>query len=398
MIRSLVITYSILVLVTSTALSRELPEEEYLASFRAGHPARAALAEITERARANLRTASLLDNPLGSFEREAPEDIGQNTWSLSWTPPFDGRRSARKGAARAALESAEYERALADADLRSHLREAYASWALTSERTSILELYTRRLKDLVTRVSHRARSGEESQLSARRIMLAVLEIEAATARSDVERMETKSDAIGWLSIDEDVTPARPPLPEENVLPQADETLAVGFRRANVKAAQATATWSGRYFQIPELMFGWQTISQDETEQSGPVMGVTLALPLFDRRQGDRDNARAALSAENARLELESRRVSARLAVASDRYQRLRTAAMSTMDSLSIAEDVLKSAAARFEAGESDVTELLETVRGILSARVAALELYADALTAHRELERLIGRSWPVEEE
>jgi outer membrane protein TolC len=60
--------------------------------------------------------------------------------------------------------------------------------------------------------------------------------------------------------------------------------------------------------------------------------------------------------------------------------------------------MIQSAVARFEAGESDVTELLETVRGVLSARFSALELYAAALAAHRELDLLTGRAWPMEDE
>jgi cobalt-zinc-cadmium efflux system outer membrane protein len=146
------------------------------------------------------------------------------------------------------------------------------------------------------------------------------------------------------------------------------------------------------------MFGWQTVDEVGVEVSGPVMGVAWPIPIFDRQQGDRDAANATVAAARASLDLETARVSAELAAASAGYDRLRDAALSAVDSVAIGDNVLASATARFEAGESDVTELLETVRGVISARLAALDLYAAALAAHRELDMLMGRSWSPEEE
>ena len=51
----------------------------------------------------------------------------------------------------------------------------------------------------------------------------------------------------------------------------------------------------------------------------------------------------------------------------------------------------------YEAGESDVTDLLETLRGVLGGQIAALESYGAALRAHRELEVAAGRPLPLTE-
>jgi cobalt-zinc-cadmium efflux system outer membrane protein len=379
--------------------ARDFSEAEYLTSFHSQHPARAILDETVGRARADVRSSGLLENPVGGFEREAPDNLEQNTWSLSWAPPLDGRRSARKAAAKAALEFAEGERGLAGAELRSTLREAYARWALASERAAIWESPTRRLRQLATGASQRAQSGEASVLSARRIALAVIEIEAAAARADVERIDEESIALGWLGVTGDeLTPLRPSLPTEAAPSNAGDTPTVAVRRSQVSAAQANARWSGRFVQFPELMFGWQTVDEFGVGASGPVMGVAWPIPIFDRRQGDREAAQATVTAAQARLDLETHRVSARLEAAKEGYNRLRDAALSAADSLAISDEVMESAAARFELGESDVTELLETVRGVISARLAALDLYDAALAAHRELELLMGRSWFSEEE
>ena len=49
----------------------------------------------------------------------------------------------------------------------------------------------------------------------------------------------------------------------------------------------------------------------------------------------------------------------------------------------------------FEAGESDVTDLLETLRGVLGGQRAALDAFGAALRAHRELEIAAGRPLPL---
>jgi outer membrane protein TolC len=54
--------------------------------------------------------------------------------------------------------------------------------------------------------------------------------------------------------------------------------------------------------------------------------------------------------------------------------------------------VARAAEASFEAGESTVTDLLDTLSALLDARLAALDLYSSALEAHRQLEVAAGRS------
>ncbi len=388
-----------LVQLATFAAARELSEAEYLASFRTLHPARAVLDEAVGRARGDVRTSGVFANPVASFERESPGNLDQDTWGLTWTPPLDGRRSAHKKAAEATLRVTEGERVLAAAELRASLREAFARWALMTERTSILDAHAARLNELVTRTSEQARLGQSSQLAAQRIELAVLEIRADAARADAERIATRSAATGWLLTDAtDATPLRPALPAEPIIPTLEQTPVIGVRRAQLAAAEAERKWGGRFIEFPSLMFGWQTVDAAQISDSGPVFGVEWPIPIFDRRQGERDAADATILASRARLELETARVSMRLAAAAETYERLRAAALDAIDAAAVGDTVLQSAAARFEVGESDVTELLETIRGVLSARLAALDLYDDALRAHRELEVLSGRSWPTEGE
>ncbi len=386
-------------LTATASFAADLSEAEYLASFHARHPARAVLNEPLGRARAEVLASGAMSNPVAVFERESPGNLDQDTWGLAWTPPLDGRRSARKAAAKAAFEAATGEHALAGAGLRALLREAYADWALATERVAILDAQAERLRELVTSASHQAKLGHASRLAAQRIELAVLEVDAEAARADAGRIDARAVATSWLgTVEEGTTPVRPLLPPEDEIPDALETPAVGVRSLQLTAAQAARKSSGRFIEFPELAFGWQTVEVDGASVSGPVIGVAWPIPIFDRQKGEREAADAAVVASQARLNLETARQSARLAAAALGYQRMRDAALAAQQTLAIGDEVMRSAAARFEMGESDVTELLETVRGVLSARLAALDLYAAALAEHRNLELLMGRTWSTEEE
>ena len=381
------------------AMARELTEEAFLSSFHAAHPARVVLDERVALARANVRDAERIENPIGLFERQAPGNVGQNTWSLSWKPPFDGRRSARKDAAEAALASALGAHALAGTELRAVLRQAYANWALTSERVAVLEAHADILRELAGWAAQRARLGEASILSARRIAFALTELEAEAARADAERIDAESSALGWMRTPEaGLVPSRPALPAEPVTPDPGQAPTVSVRRQELAAAEAVARASGGFVEFPELELGWQTLSDGSTDIEGPVLGLAWPIPIFNRQQADRDAASAALAASRARLELETARAEAGLGAAARRYERLRVAALAAVDSLAVSDEVLHSAAARYRLGESDVTELVETVRGVLSARLATLDLYGAALASHRELETWLARSWASEDE
>ena len=68
-----------------------------------------------------------------------------------------------------------------------------------------------------------------------------------------------------------------------------------------------------------------------------------------------------------------------------------------METVAESERAVESATATFRLGESRLTDLLETLRSVLSARLAALDLYAAALEAHRTLELAAGRPLSTEE-
>lgn len=146
--------------------AQTVTEEDFLSAFTGESPAVRALTEGLARAEAARRRAGMLANPRVDFWREQPDDNPRVTnWTLSWTPPLDGRYGIGKKAADAGVAAAR-ERFSADkAGLRRDVRASYAAWSLTFERREVVKRQLERVEGLAEAERQRARVGEESGLS-----------------------------------------------------------------------------------------------------------------------------------------------------------------------------------------------------------------------------------------
>jgi hypothetical protein len=103
----------------SAAGGQGLTEEEFLAAFTPESAAVRALTEGEVRAAAERRRAGVPANPRLDFWREQPEQNPRVTnWTLSWTPPLDGRYGLGKRSADAGLAAARARLAADKAALR----------------------------------------------------------------------------------------------------------------------------------------------------------------------------------------------------------------------------------------------------------------------------------------
>jgi hypothetical protein len=94
-------------------------EEEFLSGFTAESAAVRALGEGLARAEAARKRAGALSNPRADFWREQPDANPRVTnWTLSWTPPLDGRYGLGKKGADAGLAAARERLSSDKADLR----------------------------------------------------------------------------------------------------------------------------------------------------------------------------------------------------------------------------------------------------------------------------------------
>lgn len=385
------------VLVPAALGAQEAPtltEGELLAAVAADPSAAAALAAERDLAAAEALRASLLPNPgLEATVEQPGTDLRETTAGLTWTPPLDGRRALRREVAETGLAVAESRRDAARLALRLELREAYAGWALARERRDLLAAHLARVGELAGRARARASSGEIPGLAARRLTLEEAQARADLVRAEARLAAARAQVAGWY-------PGLPPLarpagislaPSLAAPPDLARRADLAARMHEVERAEALRRLSGRVAEAPALGLGWKRVEQGPAEDSGPVVSIGWTLPLFDRRQADRREAEARLSAARAGLELARRRAEAERAGALAAYERLLAESAEAERAAAQTDEVLAGATAAYGLGESTLTDLLDTLRATLAARLAALELREATLAAERDLEAAAGR-------
>lgn len=362
-------------------------EAAFIAPVLDGSPALRIISEPLRRAEAALQRARLAPNPRVEFGREAPEgNPSQSTWTLGWIPPLDGRRGLAVRAARRGVDAASARLAAEQTALRLELRQVFADWSLATARRDVLASEAERVGTLAEQAAARSRAGEESGLAARRLALAAEELRAELAQGEAAAARARAVARAWRpDLDPAAQPARPPLPIQGDL---DATPAHGLEalRHEAQQAQLEERLNRRYWTFPELRVGWQRLGGAGPDLAGPVLGFAVAVPVFERNQGGRLEAAARREAAAARLALATARLAAELPGAREAYGRLADAARRAADVAAESDRIVEAATAAFRGGEASTTDLLDTLRAAREARTRALEVYAAALAAHRQLE------------
>ena len=365
-----------------------ITEADVLAAIGLEHEALWESSGELDAARARAASARAFANPELGVDREAPEDQPEQwTWLLRWRPPLDGRRGLGIGAADAAADAARLHSERALIELRIEARERFAAWAIAHARAQVLARAAESLTTLLYRAEARAEIGEGSRLEARRLLLAVraLEAERAAARVDARRARAAVEALA-PGVPVEALPELPPLTDPPRGEPADPLLPA--LRAELVSVAAEERLASRFFRFPEVSIGWQQLEDGPVTFEGPVAGIELGLPLFDRNQAQRLDAEGRRRALEARIAQREREVMSSWRSTLEVYELLRSEASSAADAAVEAGSVVAGAEAAFRLGESDLGDLLEALRAAREAELVALELRAAALESLRLLDEL----------
>jgi cobalt-zinc-cadmium efflux system outer membrane protein len=376
--------------VSAPAHAQLLTEEQFVEDALASHPEIAAAEAAVVAADGARRQAGVLDNPSFSWEREDPDIAREDSWRIGWRLPFDGRRH-RVAAAHAGVEAAEFERDLTALELRLELRSLFASWFIAEQRRVVLEDNLERAMRLAEWLRARADEGEAAGVEARRLDLEVVSLEQAAVAARAAARAARAESAVWSNnVAGYVRPARPPLvrpPGTAEIGLRPDIMALGSRLAEVESRHSLAR---RVIQPPEISAGWKEIREGGEASSGPTLGIAWPLPVFDRNQGNRDEAAAEVDRAELELEAATRRATQQASAALASYTELYGAAIDA--GLDPSErGVAEAVFAAFEAGEASLTDVLDAWRSTVDARMARLETLALALATERELEAAIGR-------
>jgi cobalt-zinc-cadmium efflux system outer membrane protein len=372
-------------------------------------PAVAAARAAAEAAAARERQSGAFPNPVLSYGREQTGASGistsQDVLAVEQRIEIAGQRSARLAAAALRREAAEARLALSIADLNAEAARVYAE-ALAADRkhqlaTDAAAQFTRAAAVMNRRLSE----GDVSGYAARRVRLeaaryAAFAAEAALARREarirLERLTAGTSDISLAGLEAIAAP------EFNVVALTrDSIVAIALARSpdvrvtdtELRIAQADARVIARErIPTPALSAGYKgERTTDDQRLNGFVAGVSVPLPIWDRRSA----AVAATTADIRRVEFERevvrRRIGREAEAAWEAVRRADEQVQLLRAQLGEeARTAVRAAETAYAEGEITLVEWLDAVRAYQEAETSYATVLAQSFTQRATLERLLG--------
>ncbi|HUG42223.1 MAG TPA: TolC family protein [Longimicrobiales bacterium] len=382
---------------------RAITLEEALELFTANNlELRLARAEAAE-ATALAGQAAAYPNPSVMASHEPLSDgdrsYSETYFNLSQRLEWPGTRSARQDAAGRIAAAAAARLSADSARLAFEVKQAYTDAARAERVERVLTRVTEVFRTGERSAEARYAAGDISLYDRRRIAveraryetrLAEVVLDAAAARRQLALLVAPTAEELQLAPADWVTG----LPPVIVVEQALE-LALA-RRGEVAAAEAAveseraAASVARRERIPDLTAtgGYKTQSDGFT---GAFLGLSLPLPVLDRRAGAVDAADARAAAAESRLALTRRQVENDVRRALDTYESLSLRAeLLGATAMDEAADMLEIARIAYAEGEMELIDLLDAAEALWELRTAEARLRADLWTGYYDVERAVG--------
>jgi cobalt-zinc-cadmium efflux system outer membrane protein len=358
-----------------------------------------------EAARADAEAAGLMPNPALGYSREhVPGATGSTyeTWQLTQTFDFSGRRGLRERAAERRVDSAGLANTLRRAELAAETRRRFYG---VLHRQKVVQATAARAKQFArieSVVGKLALAGEASGYDKRRLarerQAAESRLAAAQAELDreTERLASLLGKTGAFDVSGDLLPGVLP-PVETSLAALDNRPALQMLSQRAEAAELEGRAAARGW-VPDVTLGVgpSRTTSGGASVNGTVLTLSVPLPVFDRQQAS--GSRASAEALNARSEygLARSRAEGELRGIYRQAERLRAAA-SEYRSQAAADspELQRIAEAAYQGGESSLLELLDAYRGALEVEIHALDLEWKARETRIEYDLLTG-SFPNE--
>ena len=400
-------------------LAQDAPRVPALTLAEAGVLARRAHPTITAARRAVEASASLerqsgaFPNPTVSFAREQTSANGGTNWQniamLGQPIEIGGQRGARQAGARHRRTAAEARLAAVEAQIDFEVGRAYALAVAADYRVArtaeAADVFARAQQISVERLAEGDISGYEYQriaLEAGRY--AALKAEMMLARHEARLslatlLAPSSDSISIFAAETRLVESIGTVPIDEPL---DSLIAIAFRRRpDLRAAEAEVEASVADMRLasreavptPTVSLGLKSerAATDLGVSKGFVLQIALPLPLWDRRRGATDAARA----ETQRVEAEREQLRRNVAREVEHAWWMLAAVTEQLDALrpllgSAAQLALRAAATAYAEGEISLVEWLDAVRAYHEAQSSFATLQADHVIRLMTLERAVG--------
>ena len=339
------------------------------------------------------------DEKLGIEDGSGGNDITQ--YAFSQPLPLSGRLSYQKAIANEVLEGAKAERRYQHLVLEQQTVMRFRQLQLT---TANLELAEQRLKladELQAATLRREQAGELSKLERLRLDLVREEAQQILDKAEGEYSEALSQYRAYLELPPAVNLTLTPLsPVESVPPLAtfEMSLAdhplfvaaqhrIGAARSNVKLAQASR-WPD-----PVLSVFQEEDFLAKRRQEFIGIGLSITVPLWDRKSGQRSQSLAEVSEAQSALHSLQRDITSRVKQSYLHLNHLvQQGAHYRIKVFEPARQVLDLTNKAYVSGEVKILSLIDANSTYFNAHTRYLELLQLAWIEVAELQLAVGRS------
>lgn len=364
---------------------------------------------ITRQARARMaiseaeyRTRTLYANPTVSFSHEG---AGRTEfYQASQLLPLSGRFPLLRQAGALQSQALDLDGASALWQARCALRASFYRLLALQDKGKVYQESLTELDRAIGILSAREREGEGSKLDRLRAERERMDVLSEWTALESSIALERGELLAFLPVDTAlirVAGALSPLAHRSeaaalVLKALDARADVQAERKRLEQFRAEQRAAAR-LRIPEPVVN-AGLKRAEINQanvaSGPVVGLSLAIPVFNSGKAEVARFGAEQEQSAARLDQLTRRVQAAVAAASQAFD-IRRQALDTYrkSSSESGPEMLRIAGLAYQEGEIGILQWLDAYRIERQSRLRVIDLEASAKQAQISLEALVGEEF-----
>ena len=389
-------------------LSGELLLRDALAAALRGNPSLSRFGYDVRAAEAEVVQAGLWPNPELDFELEniggtgelESTDSAEVTLALSQTFPLGGDIEKRKKLARLQGRLAGWDYEAARIALLAEVTGRYVDVVAAQRQVELARESVKLAEQVADSIGRRVDAGDAAAVEKARAAVPVATAKIALRRAERSLESSRvqlsltwgssSPAFEKVKGDLDKMQSLPPVSAIAALIGQNPDVArwvteIASRQAEVELARAEA--------VPDLTAGLGYRWFNETDDSALVGGVSIPLPIFDRRQGDILAGRFGVAAARDQQRAVELEVEASVAAAYARLANAYDEAVALRDNaIPPATEAYRDIRQAFDRGNLGFLDVLEAERTLIDLRQQYLDALAEYHGSVAEIEGLIGQS------
>jgi outer membrane protein, heavy metal efflux system len=344
-------------------------------------------------------------NPVVAYERQRLSgslfDDDERIVSLSQRFDISGKRQLNVRAAQTRLQASAADVESRRQELAFEVRRRFYEAFAASKTLQALRRWEERLLAAERLAATLQKGGEVSGYDRRRTSHERASTLARVGTAGAEVLRVKERLRGLTGASEDQLA----LLQGVLLPEDSAPLEQLLTRLRERPDLQSLVLKARAFQLDErvarrawipdltLSAGVRQIDSGPQNDSGPVFGISIPLPLFERGQAAQRRAYAEARLASAESELALQRAEGEIRGSWEQFRQLSAAASEfRRHAVDGAQRLAAIAEAAYRGGERGILELLDAYRAVADADVRLVELELAARAAQLELEYSAGWS------